>query len=315
MKSKKQMHLIWGSQNSHDWDNLLKKTIQANWMQSWPYAKAIYRRDYKSTRIALIRKENLDLGMVAIQEIVAGPVHFLEIHRGPLWFEPVTWELFLEFAELLRRTYPRRILRRLRWLPEWSFEEKKVSELIEIGFKPMPQTYETVLLNLSQSPSELRTKLNGKWRNGLAKAERSDLRIRVDLTGYGLAEFLFQYEKFKLSKKFSGPSSQFMREEFLAAQNGKNSFLLTAEHSGQVVAGVMLMIHGRCGSYRIGWNSELGKKTNAHSLLLWKAIEVMQAKGVVAFDLGGIKTEESPGLTHFKSGMGGESLRLLGYFS
>lgn len=309
------MKLVWPSQNPTEWERFLKRATQANWMQSWPYAKAVYMRDFKSTKVALIQKNNMDLGVVAIQEIRVGPIHFLEIHRGPLWFEPVTWDLFLEFAKLLRQTYPRRMLLRLRWLPEWSYEEEKVKELVQYGFQVRPQTYETIVLNLKQGLSEIRGQLDGKWRNGLSKAERSGLKIVTDFSGKRLSEFLSYYQQFKSNKGFLGPSPEFMREEFIAAQAFQNSFLLIAEKSGQTVAGVMIMIHGTCGSYRIGWNSEIGKKDNAHSLLLWSAIEALHSKGIASFDLGGVKSSESPGVTHFKQGMGGQYFRLMGLFS
>ena len=309
------MSFQWTSQGAAAWERLLGRTTHANWMQSWSYAKAVQARDQKSTRIAIICKNKRELGVVAIQEIRLGPIHFLEIQRGPLWFEPVTWDLFLEFAQLLRQTFPRRFLRRLRWLPEWPDEAGKVQDLLHLGFQKRPQIYETVFLNLRQPLSDIRNQLHGKWRNGLHKAERANLGLVTDFKGEKISEFLFQYHKYKISKGFLGPSPEFMRQEFLAAQKFEKSFLLIAEKAGQSIAGIMIMMHGPCGSYRIGWNSEQGKKDNAHSLLLWKAVELLREKGFSEFDLGGVKTTESPGVTHFKLGMGGRHIRLIGLFS
>ncbi|MFN8944523.1 MAG: peptidoglycan bridge formation glycyltransferase FemA/FemB family protein, partial [Pseudobdellovibrionaceae bacterium] len=185
----------------------------------------------------------------------------------------------------------------------------------ELGYKLRPQTYETVWIDLTVSLQEIRKGLDSKWRNGLNKSEQQELKVTVDQQGRWLTSFLKSYQEFKQDKGFLGPSLDFMKEEFLAAQPMQKSILILAQQSGLHVAGLMIMMHGRSASYRIGWNSELGKKTNAHSLLLWKAIEFLKEKGMTSLDLGGVKSKESPGITHFKTGMGGEYVQLLGFFS
>ncbi|MFN8943310.1 MAG: hypothetical protein ACK5WZ_01645 [Pseudobdellovibrionaceae bacterium] len=83
LKPESEMKIIFLNQKPAEWDELLSQAYRANWMQSWPYARAVYTRDFKSTRFATIQKNDKKLGIVAIQEIRLGPIHFIEIQRGP----------------------------------------------------------------------------------------------------------------------------------------------------------------------------------------------------------------------------------------
>lgn len=310
------MQLVWVTPTIQEWQNFLNKSDFSNWMQSASYARATYARDFKSPRCALLQKDGRALGFVVMQEIKLGPIHLMEIQRGPIWFEEEhRLEHFLEFAKLLRNTFPTGMMRRFRWLPEWSFQEDITTELTELGYKQQPQTFESVRLDLTLSLENLRQRMTSKWRNCLNKSEKQRLQIRVDARGNTLHEFLMRFQNYKKEKKFLGPSPEFMRQEFRAALKERNAFLLTAQVLQEDVAGVMILIHGKSASYRIGWNSEVGKKTNAHYLLLWTAAKLLKNQGLTYFDLGGIKTDESPGVSHFKLGIGGERFKLLSMMS
>jgi lipid II:glycine glycyltransferase (peptidoglycan interpeptide bridge formation enzyme) len=309
------MELQWSHITIGEWKSLLEKIPHSNWMQSWPYAKATHSRDHKNIRFARIQEQSETLGFVVMQEIKLGPIHFIEIHRGPLWFaEHSTEENFRKFAELLRKTFPSRPLRRFRWLPEIENTEKTQNILKQAGFSPMPQSFETLLLDITSSEQELRAGLEQKWRNGLNKAEKSELQLRMDLHGNQLDLFLLMYERHKFEKGFLGVSSPFLRTEAKTAMEGKEALFAWAFHHKQPVAGMMFLLHGKSASYRVGWNTEEGRSANAHYLLLWKSILNLKRLGIQSLDLGGIKNQEAPGVSHFKQGLGAESLQLPGLF-
>lgn len=316
VRRKTGMQFVWLSVNHQEWDDLLRRCPQANWMQSYPYARAIYARDFKSTRFAKIQKNGRDVGVVAVQEIRLGPIHFVEIYRGPLWFESEVLEEDLkEFAMLLRVVFPQKFLCRFRWFPEWPFSQAARLAMQEAGMNLRAQTFETVEIDLTQSLKKIRDSFHAKWRNCLCKAEQQGLQIHIDRSAKGITQFLKSYNQFKQIKDFHGPSCEFMKEEFYSAERMQQALLVTAAMNGEEIAGVMLIIHGCNASYRLGWNSVLGKRTNAHYLLLWTAICQLQELKINKFDLGGVKTKEAPALTHFKKRTGGKYLQLLGQFS
>ncbi len=299
-----------------EWHDLLRQAPHANWQQSWPYAEATRARDYKLTRIAKICEGQNVIGMVALQEVALGPIHVVNINRGPLWFEEAPKQTRLvSFANLLRSKYPRRWGLRLRWLPEWTYTEAAVTTLLEAGFRDTGATYSTNWIDLRPSVQELRQSLRGNWRNQLNRSLKSSLRIEEDWKGAKLSAFLRSYEAQRQRQSYPGPSAAFLREEFLSAVRNRDGLLLWAMEGESPVAGLMVLVHGGTASYRMGWTTATGRLNHAHNGLLWRALTSLRARGIERFDLGGILPLEAPRLTHFKEGLGGQNHRLLGIFS
>ncbi len=307
------MNFDWTPRTIGEWRELLAQCPQANWMQSWPYAHAVFRRDFKASKLAVIRKDEAVIGMMAIQEIKLGPLHFVELHRGPLFFQvSPSEELFKEFAELFRRTYPKSLFRRVRCLPEWKNTETSEEIMRLAGFQKTPMTYHTIWIDLTQSEENLRLRLKQKWRHALNKSERSGIEVKLDPKGSNIEYFLQRYEQHKRMKNFIGPTSAFIKEEYEAAMKIGDAFTIWAKFKDQLIAGILVAKHGKTASYRIGWNSDLGRETNAHYLMLWNALLFAKESGCLKFDLGGVKPEEDPGVNKFKQGMGGEQFEFLG---
>lgn len=298
-----------------NWREWLTQAPKANWMQSWPYAKASFVRDHRNTQIHEIWDKGALIGFMALQQIKLGPIHFLELKRGPLWLTPEPKiNTFNEFAELLQATYPSRLLRRRRWMPEWEKSEESLHLLEQQGFQSTPQTFQTAWLDLNKSPQVLRQNLQQKWRNSLNKAQRSSVEFFGDWKAQNLELFLKYYDHHKKTKGFHGATSAFIREEILTAVPFREALMLWARHENENIAGGYFLIHGNTASYRIGWNTPMGRKLNAHYGILWQALEIFQSRGISAFDLGGLKPTEAQGVTHFKLGIGAQPVALLGVF-
>lgn len=293
-----------------EWRALLEKPVRTSWMQTIQYASAAHKVDQRKTHFATIEQDGTPIGLVAIQEQKLGPLHFVSIYRGPLWFEGhETSQNMNEFIRIFQKAYPPRLLRRIRWMPEWNFIEDSSIDFKKAGLKNANQSFHTLWVDIRPSLAELRKNLAQKWRNALNKAERSDISITADNKGLHLDHFLKEYDFFKAQKKFQGPSGKFFKQEIESALPFKDAIILWAKISGIPVAGIVIMKHGRSASYRLGWNSQLGRDTNAHYLLIWKAIEVLKKFNVEYFDLGGILPDEKEGLTQFKMGLNGESFK------
>ena len=290
-----------------DWRHLQKQMTRSTWNQTIEHANAALKRDQRGTKFATIEKHGQVIGMMAILELKFGPVHFISLVRGPLWMAGQdTAANLLEFANEFSKLYPKRLFRRIRWMPEFTFADNNIDFLEDNGYKITPQKLETIWLDIRPPIEELRKNLQQKWRNALNKAERSPLHVTAENTGKRLDHFLQCYTHFKAAKKFKGPSADFIRCEVESALPFKDAFFLWASIENVPVAGMLVMRHGNSASYRIGWNTEEGRKHNSHNLLLWKSIELLKKCDVEYFDLGGIMTGEADGLTHFKKGVNGE---------
>jgi hypothetical protein len=300
-----------------EWHKLLAKVYRPNALQSMPFLHAARRIDRLAPRFALIVVDGTPQGVVTLQEVRLGPIHIINIFRGPLWFSSKPEESWLQgFAEELDRLYPRRFLRRRRWLPEWPATESAKAMLNKAGFRKNDQTYETIWLDLRDAEKTLRQRLNGKWRNRLVKAESAGLTVSVDQTGKTLAQFLDCYVLDKKAKNYKGRSREFLATEISGAMQLKEAQILWAtDASATPVAAILVVQHGHAATYRIGWTTDEGRNTQAHSLLLWQACLFLKKKGIHYFDLGGVEPGTAEGMTAFKRGLGGEPLQLLGVYS
>lgn len=294
-----------------EWNELLKRTHRTTWTQTFQYASAVAKIAYQSTRFATIERGQEMIGLVAIQELKFGPLHHVSVTRGPLWFKGSgNVQDMKSFLFALKVAFPKRFLRRLSWMPEWSFPEEQALHFVEEnGLKETKQSFETLWIDLTPSMDELKRRLHRKWRNHLHKAERSTLEIAVDFKGTHLEYFLRAYDLFKAQKKFEGPDGVFFKHEIEAALPFKNAIILWARLGGVPVAGVVVMKHGNSASYRVSWNTKEGRANNAHFLLLWKAMEILKTANIETFDLGGILPDDKDGLNIFKLGMNGERFK------
>lgn len=294
-----------------EWRDFLKSSKRSNWLQTTHHAYAAYKRDQRVTKFATIEKvinsKITIIGMVAILELKLGPIHLVSLCRGPIWFKGHdTKNNFEEFALVFEKLYPKRLLRRIRWMPEWTFTDENISFVESLGFLKTKQRVETVWVDLVPSLEVIRKNLNRKWRNHLTNAEKSPLKITADNTGKYLNHFLSCYTLFKKQKNFKGPSAEFIRCEVEKALAFKDAIFLWAHLDGLPVAGILVFKHGSSASYRIGWNTSLGREHNSHFILLWKAIELLKKHGIESLDMGGILPGEAEGLTKFKMGLNGE---------
>ena len=309
------MKLDWSLRKIEEWRTHFAKVPRANHLQSMPFARALALTERKSSRFALIFDNENPIGMVAVHEFKVGPLHLVSLFRGPLWFcenPPDAW--LAEFATLLNAEYPRRILRFRKWLPEWNNSDVAKRVLHAMGFKRKRETYETIWLDLRQSDAELRSHMKPNWRNHLNKGERSNIRVSSDWTGKTGNLFLHKYELDRKTRKYPGRSIKFLREEICAALCFNEMFIMWAVKDEKTVAAILVFIHGKSASYRIGWTTPAGRECNAHNVLLWEAVKILKDKGLTFFDLCGVEPATAEGVTAFKRGMGGEDYVSVGMF-
>lgn len=291
----------------HEWQELLKTSSSANWMQTWAYAQASLKKDFIPSQMATLNENNVVVAIFAFQRIKLGPFQYIRINRGPLWLKRKATESdILGFAKALRAQFPKTYFSRIKWLAEFEPTPDGYQKLSELQFQLTTQKFETSWVNLKIPADTLRKKLRQKWRNSLNKFEKSNVEIRVDKSLDHLDPFLNFYDLYKRQKNYKGPSRDFLRIELANAFRQKEATLFWAMQDGLPIAGLAIHHHGNNVSYRASWNSETGKLTNAHYGLIWKVITHFQLQNFERFDLGGLLPDEADGLTHFKMGLNGE---------
>ncbi|MCD8571600.1 MAG: GNAT family N-acetyltransferase [Alphaproteobacteria bacterium] len=300
----------WNTLSLADWHKKFATIRRSTLTQSYEYGLTMRRLKQQMPRFGLIEIEGAEAGLVQIQEIriLGGLIHVMTLDRGPLWFDGYGSADHLHaFAHEFRREFPRRPGRMLRFIPEGGTAEI----FTQAGFRRRNVPgYQTIWLDVTRDEDKLRANLDKKWRNALAKAERSNLAIECDDTGKFLPWLLKTYQIDKAVRGYDGASPALITA---LCKNGGRCLVGKAVSGGQDIAAILLLLHGSSATYQIGWTSEEGRKRKTHNLLLWNAMLKLKERGITDFDLGGIN-EETPGLTTFKKGMGGDMVSLPGVF-
>lgn len=302
------------------WEGHFRSIRRSTLLQHYPYAQANRAANRIGTRHGIIKIDGSCAGLVQLAEvgIVKNLLQAVSLDRGPLWFNGFgSPDQVAAFFRTFSQEFPKRIGRKIRLLPEVRDSDAYRTAISTSGYTRRSgfDGYQTIWLDLTKTEEKLRAGLNGKWRNILSKSERSNLVIADDWTGARSLPFLKAYEKDRQEKKYDGPPMDLLIALLKFMVPRREAVILSAAKDGRDVAGILILLHGTSATYQIGWTTADGRKLGAHHQLLWRAMVQLKAKGITDFDLGGINDESAAGVKKFKQGLGGECVKLAGFFN
>lgn len=291
--------------NRNTWDRL---TEDAALQQNWAYGAACTALGSRVLRLELRRGDSIVGVAQAVHRRLFGCLHAVVCTRGPVWNGLPAPQDRAEALRAIYRALPRPWLRGCFVTPEAAEPERQV--LKSAGMVRVMTPYSTAMIDLSADETALRAGMHQKWRNRLVRAEAANLRIgradRHDRLYHWLLEAEARQQR---SRRYAALPPQMAP---LWQQAGGQILVLTASDAGEVTAAMLFLIHGSRATYHIGWADAAGKRLNAHNLLLWQAMRKLKAAGVRQLDLGGLNTEDIPGIARFKLGAGGQVRTLCG---
>ncbi len=310
------MDLDWTPMPLTQWRALLAAAPGASLPQSWAYARAMRSSRQVMTRPAVIRRAGHALGLVQVQISKLGPLEIVQLHQGPVWLDGAGGESdWADFLKVFTQTFPARFGRLRRIMPDREEGPATRDLMGRFGLKALGEPYETIRLPLAADRETLRKGLKQKWRNALAKAERSGVTVEVDRAGHLRPWFLDGYRRDRSARGYRSAAPGFLDHLICEAAALGDGLILRARMDGQALAGVLVLCHGASATYQAGWTSAQGRTVNAHHRLLWAAIEALKTQGTSLFDLGGIHPKMAEGVTRFKQGLGGRHRVLAGLYA
>ncbi len=309
----------WNTLSALEWNARFDTVRRANLLQSYDYGNTMAHLNHQKIRRGVIKINGDEAGLVQVLEagILKNAVHGVLLDRGPLWFggygSIADFELFLS---VFSREFPKRLGRRIRFLPEMENNSEMKGLLQKYGYKcAKNSSYKTVWLDLSNDLAVLRKNLNSKWRNILKKSEKQGLELVWSDKGGNFAWLINHYSADKALRKYDGPSPKSIAALAYQFSRGKNMLVGAALLEGEPIAAILILGHGSSATYQIGYTSEMGRKKCAHHLLLWTALEQLKERNINDFDLGGVNEECAKGVKKFKEGMGGDLYETLGLYN
>ena len=305
------MHILWNQIDYLQWDQA-HVALGGALQQDWAYGTSLKALGVECHRAEVI----LNGETVALAQFICRRYGFLVgialCTRGPLWLKPVSADDQARIYRELKRSLPMS-------RPRFALFSPDVIDPRDPSLKKLTRVmtgYSTVLIDLTQTSEQLRAAMEGRWRNRLVAAERSGLNIIQ--TGANPAQYgwlLEEEQTQRKSKSFYGLPLEFVERYINArAQTTKTTLILHAELNQERVAAMLFLIHGSAATYHVGWSNEVGRDTNAHNLLLWRAFEALRERGVRTLDMGGINTRQLAGISRFKIGAGGRVVTYAGTF-
>jgi lipid II:glycine glycyltransferase (peptidoglycan interpeptide bridge formation enzyme) len=309
------------------WDQFWPRVDFANMLQSWEYgdAKAV-AEGWRPVRFLIVSDSGAHM---ALAQVLVRAWPFIggiaRLNRGPLLIDAELTANSLTENKLVALDLLLREARRRHWwvtfvAPELEVDDYVAERLASIGLRNRHKSpWASARLSLHSSEQSILANLNGKWRNMLRKAQKSELIVQHrEARADDLERLLACYQEMQRDKGFSGVSEKLLRE--LSKRTGPSwrfdlyVMLGTELSSTEWTALLVTVTHGDTTTYLIAYTNEIGRKVNANYLMLWRAILDAKNAGCSWFDLGGINENTKLGVAHFKKGVNASCYRLTGEY-
>lgn len=305
------MKVDWGTQDMAAWDKA-HAAAAAPLQQDWAYGSTMVS---VGARVLRARVHADGVPVAQAQFIVRKFAKYVSLAlctRGPLWLQDLSAKDKAAAYKEMRKTLPLPGLRFMMVTPNETLQEQPGLPTV----RRIMSGYSTVMLDISRPLDVLRANLDGRWRQPLHRAEKSELNVQRMGTNPGQYRWLLDAEmQQRVDRGLEGmPLVWFERYAESRKQPSRNLLSLRADVGRERVAGMMFLIHGAAATYQVGWTSDAGRDLHAHNLMLWRAIEELRERGVRSLDLGGVNTQRSAGVARFKMATGGTVRQLAGSY-
>lgn len=305
--------MTWNDSDAKAWETLLEKApLPVALQQSYAYGEA-----FKTYNATLYRGQIFYDGQcVALCQLIRYRllkiIPFIVAFKGPVWLTDLSKKKKQHILLSLKKNLP---VKKHLFALESNLDNKEKESAYNAGYRRVITGASTIWINLNLPIETLRKQLDGKWRNALVKAEKSNLivkKIGKKQTDY---QWLIDAENTQRKRRGYWALPKDFIADFVDRSTKSQPLLTLAAKNGKThCAGMMFLIHGKSATYHLGWSNDTGRQHNAHNLLLWQAIKNLKEQGIEWLDLGGVNSHDIPGLTRFKLGSGGDVKTYAGTF-
>jgi lipid II:glycine glycyltransferase (peptidoglycan interpeptide bridge formation enzyme) len=180
------------------------------------------------------------------------------------------------------------------------------------------QPPDTVVIDLTAREEDLLAAMHKKNRYNIRLAERKGVRVAAG-SASRMHEWYELYRETAARDAITIHARQYYERLFELADEDEATRvrLYLAEHDGDLLAGIVVVIHGEGATYLYGASSNAKRNLMPNYALQWHAILDAKRCGCAWYDLFGIPPADEPihpmhGLYRFKTGFGGSIVKRLG---
>lgn len=242
---------------------------------------------------------------------------YMEVPGGPVldWQNPTAVQIALDTLKTMAKANKCGFVR-IR--PQLENTKDNLRLLKSLGLSPSPMhlhAEHTVMIDLTQSESELLAAMRRQTRYEVRRAEK--LGLKVTSTSADSEDFPTLLDEFYICQRQTAARQHFLSpsKKELAAECsafGQNATLYRVDTpEGQPVAFGLILKWGEEADYFEAASTSLNRKLPGAYALLWAAMKDLKREGYRRFNLWGIAPKGQPshryaGVTTFKTGFGGK---------
>ena len=290
-----------------DWDKIITKYPEANFMQSPEYGKM---NEIIGNKVITEGFGNDQCALMVVRDAKRG--RYLEIPCGPLinWHSKSATKAVFDKIKLIAKR-EKCVFVRMR--PQLIANAANLKLLADLGFRKSPMhlaAEHTVILDLTKSEEELLANMRRQTRYEVRRAAKQGIKVEKDSSEAIFKEFHRVQAETAKRQGFIPPNLKTLLAEREAFKD--NIEIYTAKTAeGQKIAYGMIIRLGKEADYYEAASTELNRKLPGAYALLWQAMQDLKAEGYERFNLWGIAPAGQPnhryaGVTTFKTGFGGE---------
>ena len=293
------------------WSQYFFSVKKPNLLQSWSYGNAKMKSQGWKLMRGIIYENDQPLALIQIWYKTFLFIKFVRVSYGPLWLVeyPALEQIHGTFS-IIKKHWNLRTFSVLSIAPNLENVPDNNKILAALSFyKRKCILYKSGLIDLTQSISDLRSKLRQNWRNQLKSAEKKELTFHV---GQDYADFqwiISCFDRFRKEKNFYGHSIPLLNALHNCSFDFHETWVAIVSHGTERVSGMLIAYYGSSCTPLIIWLNKNGRSLNAGNFLLWNSILYAKNKGSLWFDLGG--TNDA---TKFKMGLPHEGYQMIGEY-
>lgn len=309
----KAIRIVWDESTKDSWTGLLSRVEDSCHLHSWGYGEAIRLHTDMHVRRGIIYKSVKPIGIVqAIQKnYLMGFMTKTTVTRGPQWIEDLaSQEDKAEALQILKLTFSNGFRERFELSPEMENSTQNKNLLKSLGFEQIGPGLCTQYLDLKQNIQQIRSQCAPEWIQRLCLAEENKFHVSFSDDFMSLEWMLEKYNESVKTHHIEGPSADFIR--CFLFNNERPLFIAKIVVVEPLLAGALIVTHGKSATYLLGWSSPEGLEKNASHILLWKSLDHLKRMGIESLDLGGLDMKNAYNITSLKQGLCPRSQVLVG---
>lgn len=293
--------------STKEWQDVIKKHPEANFLQSPEYGKM---NEILGSKVIVRNFKGDGYALMVVRDAKRG--RYLEIPCGPL----INWgkeDLVKGALEEIRQIACEEKCVFVRIRPQIKSTTETLAQMELLGLKESPMhlaAEHTVIISLSLTEDDLLKNMRRQTRYEVRRAEKLGITVITDSSEDIFKEFHRVQLETARRQGFVPPSLNVLLAEREAF--GENISIYVAQtKDGEKIAYGLIIKNGNEGDYYEAASTPLNRKLPGAYALLWQAMKDLKKEGYQRFNLWGIapagqQNHRYSGVTTFKTGFGGE---------